>query len=206
MSVGLPKRKKSSVGLQTSKKSTNERLLIAADLPYFPEKLSCGTVRYELDKGRLIIMAPPGDIHGAAQLNLAAELKFQGERRGHGKARTEVGVILWRDPDTVYGPDAVFVASASLPLELSKEGYLETIPDLVIEVRSKNDTDAEIAAKVKDYRKAGVRVIWVANPATETVTEYRKGKKPRVFKGADTLTLEDVIPGFQMPLAEVFRL
>ena len=110
------------------------RLLTVEDLAALPTDLPSGPVDYELDNGRIVIMAPPGDLHGASQSNIATELKIQGERRGHGKARTEVGVILRRNPDHVLCPDALFVANHNLPLRCSKEGYLETIPDLVVEI------------------------------------------------------------------------
>ena len=110
-------------------------------------------------------MAPPGDEHGAVELNIAAALHTQGQLQGHGKARCgEVGIVLRRNPDRVVGADAVFIATVSLPLQLSPEGYLETIPDLVVEVVSKNDTRAYTRRKVEDYLAAGVRLIWVADP------------------------------------------
>jgi Uma2 family endonuclease len=159
-----------------------ERLLTVADLAALPSELPSGTVRYELHNGRLVIVPPPGDIHGAVQSNTVTEFKVQGERRRLGKARSDVGVILWRNPDHVLAPDALFIANASLPLRLSPEGYLETIPDLAVEVRSKNDTDKEIADKVKDYLKARVKVVWVADPDTKTVTAYRRGAGPRASR------------------------
>lgn len=48
-------------------------------------------------------MAPGGDIHRAVQSKIVAEWAIQGERRGHGKARAEIGLVLARDPDTLYG-------------------------------------------------------------------------------------------------------
>ena len=185
---------------------TKVRLLTVADLAVLPSDLPSGTVLYELDNGRLVIMPPPGDLHGAIELNVGTELKVQGERRGLGKARSgDVGVILWRDPDRVVGADAVFIANASLPIRLSPEGYLETLPDLVVEVRSKNDTLAEMQRKTEDYLTAGVRVVWVVDPIHRRVTAHRREQQPQVFGEADTLTIEDVIPGFQMAVRDVFQ-
>jgi Uma2 family endonuclease len=183
------------------------RLLTVADLAVLPSELPSGTVLYELDNGRLVIMPPPGDIHGAVEAHITAELMFQGERRDLGKVRCgEVGVILWRNPDRVVGADAVFIANASLPIRRSSEGYLETIPDLVVEVRSPNDTLPEIGRKVADYFRAGVKVVWVADPEAQTVTAHRPGHPPQVFTTADVLTVPDVIPGFQMAVSDVFVL
>jgi Uma2 family endonuclease len=188
-----------------TRRRSRVRLWTIADLAALPEELPTGPARYELDNGELIIMPPPGDSHGAIESNIGAELKIQGERRRLGKARTEVGVILRRRPDRVVAPDALFIANTSLPIKTSPEGYLETIPDLAVEIRSKNDTLAEMLAKVRELLKAGVRVVWLVDPQARTVTAYRRGRKPKVFSEADTLTIEDVIPGFQMSVADVFE-
>ena len=196
--------------LQRSKTSLRgffPRLFTVADLAVLPSDLPSGPVVYELDNGRLIVMPPPGDIHGAIESNLVAELKHQGDKRSLGKTRSGgVGVILWKNPDRVVGPDAVFVAKESLPIRTSKEGYLETIPELVVEVRSKNDTGPEVSKKVQDYFKAGVRVVWVSDPGKHTVTIYRSGEKPKILSENDVLTVPDIIPGFELPVREVFQI
>lgn len=181
------------------------RLFTVADLAELPSELPSGPVDYELDNGRIIVMAPPGDIHGASQLNVGVQLKTQGENRGHGKARTDVGVILWRNPDRVVGPDALFIANRSLPIRRSPEGYLETIPDLVVEVRSKNDTPAYIQRKIDDYLMAGVRVVWLADPQSRTVSVYRPDAAPHVLTADQQLTVEDIIPGFTANVGELFQ-
>jgi Uma2 family endonuclease len=150
-------------------------------------------------------MAPPGDILGSAQSKFGSALVVQGEHRGLGKARTEVGLVLRRNPDRLTCPDALFVAAASLPLRRSSEGYLETIPELVVEIRSPNDTGPEVQAKVDEYLAAGVRVVWVADPDRKTVTAHRTGQPAQVFGPADTLTIADVIPGFQAQIVDLFR-
>lgn len=176
------------------------------DVAVLPADLPSGRVRYELDDGRLVIMPPPGDIHAATESNLITELKIQGERKGHGKARSgDVGIILWRDPDRLVGADAAFIATTSLPIKLSKEGYLETIPELVVEVVSKNDTTAEVNDKVKDYLKAGVQVVWVADPAKKTIAVHRRGSKTRILGENDKLSIQDVIPGFKIAVKDAFQ-
>ena len=150
-------------------------------------------------------MSPPGARHGNLQARFSGEFVYQGEAKGHGKAYTEVGIVLGRNPDHVFGADAAFVAKQSLPAKISSEGFLETMPELVVEVRSKNDTAKEINDRVDDYLQSGVKRIWVAEPATETVVEHRSGQPPRTFGKTDTLECEDVIPGFRLALADLFR-
>src|SRR5436190_13593484 len=126
-----------------------ERLLTIEDVAELPSDLPSGPVHYELEKGRLLIMAPPGDIHGKAESRIAYYLIHFGDRKGFGTTRSgEAGLVLSRGKyHTLYGVDAFFVAREKLPLAVSKEGYVVTIPSIVAEVRSKNDSTKRIAEK-----------------------------------------------------------
>jgi Uma2 family endonuclease len=184
-----------------------DKLLTAADLEAFPTELPSGwPMDYELDNGRLVlIMAPPGDVHGAAQSLIATYLTMHGEFKGYGKVRTEVGIVLWRNPDRVVGADVAFIAKKSLPLKVAREGYLETIPELVVEIRSKHDSLPYMQRKVEHYLKAGVEIIWVVDPAAKSVTIHRVAANPVTLGVADTLQVGDLIPDFSLPVADVFR-
>src|SRR5207244_2673377 len=127
-----------------------------ADVAEMPRDLPSGPVDYELDRGVLVIMSPTGRRHGVVQGRISALLISLGDARGLGETAVETGVILWSDPDRLVGPNVAFWSKASFPLRESSEGYVETIPDVVFEVRSKNDTHSSVNQKVADYLKAGV--------------------------------------------------
>jgi len=183
---------------------TQGRLFTAADLAAMPTHLPSGDVDFELDKGRFRLMVPPGEVHSEIHNFLSAVLFNQGRQPGHGRAYTEIGIVLSRSPDTVVGADAAFVTSAKCPVRRSPEGYLETIPDLVIEIRSRNDSIPETQAKASAYLDAGVRVVWIVDPMTKTVVEHRPGSDSTAYNEPDTLTIDDVIPGFRLSVAEIF--
>jgi len=105
-----------------------------------PTSLPDGDVRYELDDGVLVAMAPPGGEHGFKQSELLRYLIVEAQLKDLGRASGEVGIVLRRKPDRVVGADAAFLTKDQLPAKYSREGYLETIPKLVVEIRSKNDT------------------------------------------------------------------
>jgi Uma2 family endonuclease len=178
-----------------------ERPFTAADLAVLPSDLPSGGVRYELDDGRLISIPPHDDAHAAVASNFIAALVAQGAHRGQGKARGSVGILLWVDPDRVVGADAAFICSASLPARRTPEGYLATLPDLVVEVVSRNDTAPQVQRKVEDYLTAGVRIVWVADPRQRTVAVHRRGQPVQVLRENDTLTVEELIPGFALSVS-----
>ena len=195
----------SSAAKPRKARPTKQRLLTVADVAALPDELPSGPVRYELDNGRLVIMPPAGFDHGHYELRLGSALLIQGETRGFGKACCgETGILLWTNPDRLVGADAAFIMNRSLPLHFTKERYLATIPELVVEVVSLRDSISMALSKIKDYLKAGVQVIWLVKEKTRTVVEYRPGQEPREYKESDTLTVEDIIPGFQFPVSSVF--
>ncbi|MBY0233294.1 MAG: Uma2 family endonuclease [Gemmataceae bacterium] len=174
-----------------------EMLLTEADLALMPRELSRGTVQYELHHGKLVVMPPPGDIHSIVTGNLAYELRVQGQMRGHGQYRGgEVGILLGRDPDHVLVPETVFISNARLPVRRTTEGYLETMPDLIVEVRSKNDTLAYTARKAGEYLAGGAVLVWVVDPIGRRVFAHRAGAEPVEIDEDGVLTCDDIIPGF----------
>ena len=188
-----------------SRSQPTSRLLSIADLQILPTDLPSGPIDYELDNGRLGLVAPFDSVRGATRANLAARLFIDGQQRGHGKARGRVAIVLSRNPDCVLTPDAAFIATKSLPVRTSEEDYLETIPELVVEVRSKNDSLEYVRRKVVHYLKARVEIVWVVDPAAKSVTIHQTAAEPVTLGIADTLQCGDLIPEFSLPVVDVFR-
>lgn len=178
------------------------RLLTAADLAKMPTSLPGGDVRYELDDGVLVAMAPPGGDHGRKQNKVCTLLTNEAESKGLGHAYGEVGIILRRGPDRVPGADAAFLTSDQLPAKYSREGYLETIPKLVVEIRSKNDTLPELESKVAEYLAAGVVEVWVLDPEDKSIAKHR-ADGVRLLDETGVLEFE-LLPGFSVPVARFF--
>jgi Uma2 family endonuclease len=57
-----------------------------------------------------------------------------------------------------------------------------------------------------EYFENGARLVWVINPRQQYILVYRSSPTPdRLLKLADALTGEDVIPGFSLPVADLFQ-
>jgi len=100
--------------------------------------------------------------------------------------------------------DVSFVRQERLPSNLRT--YLKLAPDLAVEVTSPSDKVYDIAYKIEEYQRAGVRLIWVIHPANRTVDVYRlaKGFRLQSYFGDDELDGEDVIPGFKLKVSDIF--
>jgi len=79
-------------------------------------------------------------------------------------------------------------------------------PDLAVEVLSPEDTASEVTRKVEEYLAAGVPLVWVADPATQTVTVYRSLQDVKVLTSGQDLDASPVLPGFRASIAEIFAI
>ena len=116
----------------------------------------------------------------------------------------ETGFILRRSPDTVRAPDASFIAADRLPEGDLPAGYFEIVPDLAVEVLSPNDRTGEVRDKVDEWIRAGVRLVWVINPAAGTAMVYRPDSDGQELTVGDSLDGAEVIPGFTCQIRELF--
>lgn len=181
---------------------TVSRPFTAADVAALPENLPSGQVHYELERGRLAVLPPRDFRHGGVQATLGALLFEEGPRRGH--ACIGVGVVIARNPDTIYCPDVAFFAAERLPVRDSEEGFCETIPNFVAEVRSKIDALAELSRKAKTYLAAGVRTVWIVDEASRTITIEEPDTAPKVVGGDEPIPAPAAIPELDLTVARVF--
>lgn len=78
-------------------------------------------------------------------------------------------------------------------------------PDLVVEVVSPGDRFDEIAEKIDLYQRAGVPLIWLVVPRLRLVVVHRLGEPQATLRDGEFLDGGDVVPGFQLAVAEIFR-
>ena len=77
-------------------------------------------------------------------------------------------------------------------------------PDLAVEVISPSDEPGDIARKKDLYRRAGVPLVWWVDPKRRMVAVYRDGELLAELGEGDELDGGDVLPGFRLPVAEIF--
>lgn len=161
---------------------------------------------YELVKGELIKMSPPGGRHSELTANLSALLWNYVKSRRLGMVCTgEPGFILFRDPDTVRAPDVAFISQERIPPEGVPTEFWPLAPDLAVEVISPDDRYSEIQEKLADYFHADTKLVWFVDSSRRTIAIYRSLTEVRILTGSDTLDGGDVIVGFSCSVAEIFE-
>jgi Uma2 family endonuclease len=163
--------------------------------------------RYELVEGELRRMSPAGDEHGKTTMELAGPLHQYVKRNKLGKVyAAETGFLIQTNPDTVRAPDIAFVRTERIEETPRVKSYRPGAPDLAVEVTSPGDTVSEVEDKVTEWLEAGARMVWVVSPRLKTVTVYRSLTEVVALTEKDVLDGGEVVPGFQIPVAEIFSL
>jgi Uma2 family endonuclease len=161
---------------------------------------------YEIVNGELIDMGNSGALHGyvcsTLMILLGGYIRIQ-----------NLGAML--DSSTAFkmkngnkrSPDISFFAKERLQgMTELPSGFLEGAPDLAVEVLSPGNTVEEIDEKITEYFENGTRLVWVISPTQHYILVYCSAQEPdRLLKSADSLDGEDVIPGFTLPVADLFQ-
>src|SRR5207249_957331 len=104
-------------------------------------------------------------------------------------------------------PDVAFVTyerwPMNRPIPLTDNAW-DVVPDLAVEVSSRHDLAEELVQKLTEYFQAGVRLVWVIYPKQRLVYVYESPTQVRGLTQSDELDGGTVLPGFRLPLANLF--
>ena len=116
----------------------------------------------------------------------------------------EVGLYTGRDPDTVRAVDALFISHERYARQ-GPGAFLDIAPELVVEILSPEDRPGEMTAKIREYLAVGVDRVWIVDRQRRKVRIHRSPEQVETLEIGDTLRDEDILPGFSLPLSELFR-
>ena len=150
-------------------------------------------------------MPMAGRSHAQFVMRVGAKLVSYAEATGRGLVLGgEAGVYTRHDPDTVRGADALFISHERYA-RCGPLTFLDVAPELVVEISSSDNSPGEVARKVEEYLSIGVDRVWVVSLRRRTVQIHRTGAEPETLGIGDTLRDEEILPGFSLPLSELFR-
>jgi Uma2 family endonuclease len=181
--------------------ATAEALLTAEEYRLLPDNGQ----PTELVRGRVVPMNMPGFRHGEVCAQVAFVLRRFLEDNPIGRVVTnDSGVLTERNPDTVRGADVSFYSYARLPAEQHPDGYPPAPPELVFEVRSPGDRWSEIAIKVGEYLRAGVRTVCVLDSQMETAHLHHADQAPQILTADQDFALPE-LGAFRVPVRRFFE-
>jgi Uma2 family endonuclease len=103
-------------------------------------------------------------------------------------------------------PDISFVVKQRLQgIKRLPKGFFEGAPDLAVEVLSPTNTFEEIHQKIVEYFNNNCQLVWLVHPDERTVLVYHKPEPDQLLTINDNLNGENILPGFSLPISELFR-
>ncbi|MEH2141979.1 Uma2 family endonuclease [Nostoc sp.] len=89
-------------------------------------------------------------------------------------------------------------------LKKTKRDFVELVPDLMVEIKSKTDRIKPLEEKIQLFLQLGSVVGILIDPDKLTVTVYRINQAPIVLQNGDTLTLLDLLPGWELVISDLW--
>jgi len=116
----------------------------------------------------------------------------------------DMRIRIRRDPDTIVGADIVYISPEQAVRTPDGVAFLDEPPRLIVEILSPTDTVESVAEKIRDYLSAGVPVVLKVDPFDKAVIAYRPDAPPELFHVGQDLTIAPQLPGFRLPVADIF--
>jgi len=179
----------------------HEGLITAEEFLHWPDEGRC-----ELVKGKIVHLTASRPLHGLVEVRLSSRLFNYADSTGRGHVLGgEVGLWVRRCPDTVRGADLLFI-SRERWARRNPEGFLDVAPEIVIEILSPDDRRGEVHEKLEEYLDLGVDLVWIVDPEFRCVLAYRGSLfDVERFEEGDLLRDEEILPGFSLAVADLFR-
>lgn len=161
---------------------------------------------YEIIDGNKVEMPPMSATSSVLASRIAQRIGLFTMPAKLGEAFSEILFNLQLSQARNRRPDVAYVSYARWPKNrpIPPVNAWDVVPDFCVEVVSPTDLIEEMRTKIEEYFEAGVRLIWVVYPHLELVDVYESRDRMRVVRIDGSLDGGDVIPGFSLPLVELF--
>jgi len=160
----------------------------------------------EIVDGEIVLMSPTGGAPNYAAMEITFSLRQHAKRTKCGRAVGDNAAFTIDLPNRKsFSPDAAFYVG---PITMK---FFQGAPIFAVEVRSANDygpkAEQKMADKRADYFAAGTHIVWdVDLLSPDVVRSYHAGdpERPRIFRRGEMASAEPGVPGWSMPVDDLF--
>lgn len=155
--------------------------------------------------GDLFIMSPTDSETGQRNFNLIGELGIWTKQDGTGVGFGSSGGFTLPN-GAVRSPDAAWIKRTKweiIPAEKRKK-FAPICPEFIVELRSENDNLSTLKEKMQEYIDNGAQLAWLIDRKQRQVFIYRPNCGIEELDNPQTLTGEDILPGFVLDLSEIW--
>jgi Uma2 family endonuclease len=176
------------------------RTMTIADYHTFIDQEENANHIYELMDGELVEKMPSFEPSRFA-LEIAYAFMAYLKKNPIGYVTGADGGYILSD-DTILIPDVGYISKVRMT-EIPEREVL-VAPDIAVEVMSPTDRKRALRAKAERYLQHGTRIVWLVFPATRTVDVYSADGDIEELSMGGILSGGDVLPGFTLPVADIF--
>ncbi|HUF51899.1 MAG TPA: Uma2 family endonuclease [Longimicrobiales bacterium] len=184
--------------------ATNPRILTADDVFDLPVPEGIGG--YDFVDGELVPIMPASFTHGRLLIEVGYRLRDHVEKAGlTGDVVSDTAFVLGlpRDPERMRSPDVAYI-SREKTAGTNPHRLVRNVPEFVVEVDLTSGKKPGGKQRVVDYLAAGVSLVWTIDVYSATAMAYRPDGSAHLYHDDDVLDAGDVVPGFRLPLKELF--
>ena len=162
--------------------------------------------RAELWRGEVREYMPADWQHGRTSATIGAAIGLHSQQHALGEAFAAGTGFIVRTPagESVLAPDTAFIRKERLSPDLPDEGFCPIAPDLVVEVLSPSESLATAQEKAREWLAGGATLVWLIDPKRRVVEVWRREGLMRTLGDDETLSGEEVLPGFAFPVRELW--
>jgi Uma2 family endonuclease len=162
-------------------------------------------LRLELTRNReLIVMAPTGGESGEKNGDLFGQVWYWNRQNNLGRTfDSSTGYDFIAIGGGKVSPDVSWIEKSRLE-GVNIKGFIQVVPDFVIELRSATDRLNAVKTKMLEYQSLGVRLGLLVNPQDQKIEIYRIGQEPEILDSPITVNCDDVMPGFTLNMSEIW--
>ena len=162
-----------------------------------------GDVYYEFVDGQAVPKVSPKFFHSTLQFALCSLIRAW--CKGRGRVLPEWAILLKRQgKDWAPVPDLTYISYERLPKNWRRNEACPTIPELVIEIISPDQTMQEFEYKAKDYLAAGVPRVWVIDPEAILIRSFFADGSSQVYTD-NTPIVDELLPGLELTTRLIFE-
>jgi Uma2 family endonuclease len=165
--------------------------------------------RHEIIDGEHYVTAAPFIPHQRLSFELSGRFWTYLRSQPIGQALSAPVDVLLSKHDIVQ-PDLLFISNERAGIAADPRN-VRGAPDLLVEILSKSTRKLDEVLKLDLYERSGVLEYWIFDTYRRSVQAYRVENDRLVLaatlfaKAGDVLTTP-LLPGFELPLAEIFSL
>lgn len=164
--------------------------------------------KYELINGELIEMSPANLLHFWLAFEIAGEIRDYLKEHDIGFGGVEGAFSPPGDRHNFRVPDVAFIRKDRMPQPIPQV-FAGFMPDLAVEIASPSNSIRELHDKAEFYLRNGVDLVWILFPDRKCAEVCRLGDDGQLaiqtVESDGKLDGEDVLPGFELELRQLFN-